>query len=160
MVPDFVNYALSTKGQAVVRDNGFVDLNVVLRDAEPCTDKCPPKYAALIAHAKRLSFDFRFRNGGEDLDSRGARDIDRLVAFLRDYPGASLVLVGFSEAGSDAAANVRLSKERAGVVAKQLAMRGLKIANVDGYGAAMPIAATASATDRERRVEVWLQPSH
>jgi phosphate transport system substrate-binding protein len=143
----------------VVRDAGFIDLSVGLRDSEPCDLRCPRRYATLIAHAQRLSLDFRFRIGSDEVDSRAMRDLDRVTQFLRGYPGARLLLLGFSDAAGVSAANLKLSQNRAATIARELELRGVHAASVEGIGAAMPVAGNATEADRQRnrRVEVWLE---
>jgi len=145
-----------------VRDTGFVDLDVTLRDGEPCDWRCPPSYAALTARARRLSLDFRFRAGSDEIDSRATRDLDRVVQFLRDYPGAKLLLLGFSDPAGASSANLKLSQHRAATIAHELELRGVHALRVEGFGSAMPIASNAGDTDRQRnrRVEVWLETAH
>jgi len=91
---------------------------------------------------------------------QSARDLDRVVQFLRAYPGARLMLLGFSDGAGDPRANVWLSKQRAQTIARELATRGVRAAVVEGFGAAMPIAPNTTDADRQRnrRVEVWLEP--
>jgi len=158
IVTELVSYVLSPQGQGVVRDTSFIDLNVSLRDASVCDPRCPPRYAALIARAQRISLDFRFRTGSEDVDSRATRDLDRVVQFLRGSPGARLLLLGFSDSAGAPAANARLSQRRAATIARELEIRGIHPAIVEGFGAAMPVASNATEADRQRnrRVEVWL----
>jgi phosphate transport system substrate-binding protein len=157
LVTELVSFAMSQQGQSVVRDTGFVDLDVALRDVAACDARCPPRYAALIAGSKRVSLDVRFKTGSDTIDSRATRDLDRLVQLLRTQPGARLALLGFSDAVGDPATNVRLSRDRAQTVARELATRGVVADVVDGFGPAMPVAA-ASDAERNRRVEVWLRP--
>jgi len=123
--------------------------------------RCPRAYAALIAHARRLSLDFRFRTGSDEIDSRATRDLDRVVQFLRDYPGARLLLLGFSDAAGASSGNLKLSQHRAATIAHELELRGVHSHRVEGFGSAMPIASNASELDRQRnrRVEVWLEPA-
>jgi phosphate transport system substrate-binding protein len=150
LVTELVSFALSPQGQNVVRDAGFVDLDLVARDGTPCNARCPKRYAELTAHAKRVSLDFRFRAGSDEIDSRATRDLDRLVQLLRREPNARLELLGFSDE------SVKLSRDRAEMVAHELAARGVAVGVVDGFGAAMPVA--SASDDRNRRVEVWLRP--
>jgi phosphate transport system substrate-binding protein len=158
LATELVNFVLSPAGQAVVRDTGFIDLTVRLRDGEPCDTRCPRAYAALIAHARRLSLDFRFQSGSDEIDSRATRDLDRVVQFLRDYPGAKLRLLGFSDAASASSVNLKLSQHRAATIGRELELRGIHAQRIEGFGPAMPIATNASEADRQRnrRVEVWL----
>ena len=156
---DFVNFALSSEGQRVVRDAGFVDLNVGLSEAEKCDARCPPGYAELVKRGRRLSLDFRFRFGTDNLDSRGTRDLDRLVLFLRDHAGSRLMLFGFSDGTGDKVSNAWLSKERAKKIAAELEERGVHPTVVEGFGAAMPVASNADEAGRarNRRVEAWVE---
>jgi len=159
LVTELVSYVLSAQGQAVVRDTNFIDLSVALRDGEPCDLRCPRGYALLVAHAQRISLDFRFRTGSDDVDSRATRDLDRVVQFLRGYPNAKLMLLGFSDSAGIPLANLRLSQHRAQTIARELEVRGIHPAIVDGFGAAMPVASNATEADRQRnrRVEAWLE---
>jgi phosphate transport system substrate-binding protein len=159
LVAELVSFAGSPAGQDVVRATGFVELAATLRDPEPCDARCPPTYAEAIAHAKRVSIDFRFRSGSNDIDSRASRDLDRLVQLLREHPNGKLALFGFSDGFGDPATNARLSRERARAIAGELETRGVVAAAVDGFGDALPVASNASEPGRERnrRVEVWLR---
>ncbi len=158
LAAELVAFALSPAGQEVVARAGFVDLAVALVDAAPCDDSCPRDYAAQVAGARRLSLDFRFRRGEDALDSRGSRDLDRVVQFLHDHPDARVLLFGFSDSSGGRDANRRLAQARADAVAGALATRGVRAAIVRGLGAARPVADNRDAAGRERnrRVEIWL----
>jgi outer membrane protein OmpA-like peptidoglycan-associated protein len=149
-------------GPAVVHDAGFLDSTIALRDGDPCDIHCPRAYAALIAHARRLSLDFQFGTGSDAIDSRATRDLDRVVQFLRDYPGAKLLLLGFSDAADASSGHLRLSQHRAAAIAHELELRGIRAHRVEGFGSAMPIASSPGEPDRQRnrRVEIWLEPAH
>ncbi len=153
----FVFFALSSDGQKVVRDAGFVDLDVNLQDAGPCDQHCPQRYAELTKGAKRLSLDFRFRTGRDELDSRATRDFDRLLVFLRGQRGR-LRLIGFSDNQGSSGGNVALSLARAKTIAAELDARGVHPDQVAGLGGEMPVASNEDEAGRERnrRVEVWL----
>jgi phosphate transport system substrate-binding protein len=159
LVTDLVSFALSPQGQQVVRDAGFIGLEVSAGETVACDARCPKRYAALVMGAQRLSVDFRFRYGSDDPDSRATRDLDRLVHYLTLHPGSKVVLLGFSDSSGNPQRNVRLSQLRAAAIARELATRGVRAAAVDGFGAAMPIAPSATEADRERnrRVEVWVR---
>ena len=156
---DFVNFALSPEGQSVVRAAGFVDLSVTATEPRACDARCSPRYAQLTKDAKRLSLDFRFRAGRAELDSRGFRDIDRLVAFLSQVPDPQLMLLGFSDSRGSPPQNLALSRERARKLEDELGARGIHASLVDALGQDMPISSNASEAGRERnrRVEVWLR---
>jgi phosphate transport system substrate-binding protein len=156
---DFLNFALSAQGQSVVRSSGFADLNVQVIEARACDARCSPRYATLTRSARRLSLDFRFRAGKAELDSRGQRDIDRLITFLHQVPDAKLMLLGFSDARGSYEQNRALSQEYARKVESELSARGVHAALVDALGQEMPISSNTSDSGRERnrRVEVWLR---
>jgi phosphate transport system substrate-binding protein len=159
LATELVSFVLSAQGQAVVRETNFIDLSVALRDGDPCDARCPRDYAAMTARAQRISLDFRFRSGADEVDSRASRDLDRVVQFLRGYPNAKLLLLGFSDSAGIPIANVKLSQHRAATIARELETRGIHPAIVDGFGAAMPVASNATEADRQRnrRVEAWLE---
>ena len=159
MAQDLVKFALSHEGQEVVRAAGYVDLNVGVADWDPCTGSCPPRYAAMVKKARRLTLDFRFRSGTFDLDSRSA-DVDRLVRFVRDRQ-ERVALVGFSDTGASSAEALKDSQACAHAVATLLQERGVSASTVDGFGDAMPIASKSDekAHYRNRRVEVWTTAS-
>ena len=154
-----INFVLSPAGQKVVRDANFVDLGIEVANTEPCTGQCSPGYLARTHHAHRLSLDFRFRGGRDELDSRGVRDLDRLVLFLRGHSSEKLMLLGFSDDAGDGAKNLADSTRRAKIVDRELASRGVHAVIVEGRGAEMPIAPNADEMGRERnrRVEAWLR---
>ncbi|QRO01350.1 substrate-binding domain-containing protein [Archangium violaceum] len=158
MMSNLVGFALSPAGQEAVRAQGFVDLSVEAQVVEACT-RCSPKYRQLVKRARRLSLDFRFRADGDTLDSRGQRDLERLVLFLRSHSGKRLLLLGFSDAGASPAASHKLSLEWARRVGAELSARGVHAVEVRGFGAEMPVAPNTDPAGRERnrRVEVWLE---
>jgi phosphate transport system substrate-binding protein len=155
----FINFVLSTAGQKVVRDAGFVDLGIEVENGEPCDAHCTPGYAARARHARRLSVDFRFRSGRDELDSRAVRDLDRLVQFLRGHSSGKLMLLGFTSETGDAARNLSESTRRAKLVDAELSARGVHATVVEGRGAEMPVATNGDEAGRERnrRVEAWLR---
>src|SRR5262249_50095395 len=110
---DFIGFALSSEGQQVVRQAGFIDLDVGFANERACDHHCPKRYAALVAGARRLSVDLRFRSGTSDLDSRAVRDIERILLFLRGHAGVRVLLFGFADKAGHGDANVALSRQRA-----------------------------------------------
>lgn len=158
LAQEFVSFALSAAGQEAVRAAGFVDLTLRATATGAC-QRCPARYAELSRSSRRLSLDFRFRKGSAELDNRGLRDLDRLVAFLRENSQSRLVLVGFSDSRGSAPQNSRLSLERAKKISSELSERGVRAVDIEAMGSALPVASNESETGREknRRVEVWLR---
>jgi phosphate transport system substrate-binding protein len=155
---EFVDFALSSEGQEVVKAGGFVDLSLHASELGECP-RCPARYAALARNAKRLSLDFRFRTGSAELDNRALRDLDRIVAYMRDTNQSRITLVGFSDSLGSAAQNLKLSQERAKKVADELQARGVRSPALEAMGHELPVASNNSENGREknRRVEVWLR---
>ncbi len=160
-VRDFVDFALSEEGQRVVQSVGFVDLRPECdSNAAQCT-RCTQAYRDAVRSACRLSIDFRFDSGTSQLDTRGLRDLTRVVTLMGRPESASrsIVLLGFSDGKGSRAENMALSQERAATVASQLRARGLHVDRVHVFGPDMPVAddSTPDGRQRNRRVEVWLR---
>jgi PiT family inorganic phosphate transporter len=158
LASELVTYALSSEGQTLVAASGFVNLAAVAATEAPCTG-CTPEYLQTTSGARRLSLNFRFRPGSSELDSRGQRDLARLVSVLHAQRDPQVELLGFTDNQGVSDANVQISRERALRVAKSLEGYGVHAAVVQGLGAQMPIASNDSPVGRERnrRVEVWLK---
>jgi serine/threonine protein kinase/ABC-type phosphate transport system substrate-binding protein len=151
-----VDYVLSPEGQKAVRAAGFVDLEITLKSSEPCQG-CPARYATLTRRARRLSVDFRFRPDSLELDTRAARDVDRVVRFLHGQSSAKILLFGFTEPSGEG--DVARSRDLARAVDRELAARGLRASVVEGFGGEMPVVSTTDAAgrSRNRRVEMWIE---
>jgi phosphate transport system substrate-binding protein len=163
-VARFTEFAESDAGQALTADAGFVAQTLqVVTTQTPQTAAAEPSdpYHQLIAGAQRLSADFRFVPGSNDLDARSLRDMDRLADLLdaKHWSGDQLILVGFSDASGSPSSNLAISRERAKTVAAVLANRGIVANTVTGFGSASPVAdnATEDGRERNRRVEVYLR---
>ncbi len=155
----FFQFALGDGGQQVAQDRGFVSLTID-KISPPIPSYAPQKYRDSINSADRLSLNFRFKSGSSELDNRGKRDLERLIAFLikPENRGKSIRLLGFADTRGERAANCYLSKIRAEKVATILQWRGITTEAIEGFCDDMPVATNATALGRERnrRVEVWL----
>lgn len=165
IIRDFVEYTLSRAGQTIVKDQGFVDLNIksFVTDA---TDPAGRKNAGLIRQytetikdSERLSVNFRFKNNQAELDNRGMRDLDRMIDYLKEAMGKKIILVGFADDSGEYEYNRVLALERAETVAKDLRTRGIAVNGVISAGEELPVASNTTAEGREknRRVEVWVR---
>jgi phosphate transport system substrate-binding protein len=153
----FVDFALSSIGQNIVAEAGFVGQNVSAVPSAGST-AVPADYRRLTSGFERLSLDFRFREGSSQLDNKAVADLTRVVTFVTDlhYSGDNLVLLGFDDA-KEAAAN--LSKARADAVAQQFEQHGVKAGTVMGFGSQIAVASndTPEGRQKNRRVEIWLK---
>lgn len=84
--------------------------------------------------------------------------IDRIAAFMRDYPERLVEIEGHTDSMGDEDYNMDLSRERAFTVRTALVQRGVDAARITtrGFGEGMPVASNQTATGRQenRRVEV------
>ncbi|HET9768996.1 MAG TPA: phosphate ABC transporter substrate-binding/OmpA family protein [Thermoanaerobaculia bacterium] len=159
---DFVRFALSDDGQAVVDQVGFVGQRV--EPAAPTTSiaelaGAPAEYRAFVTGARTLPFSFRFRSNSAQLDTKGAKDLERLVAYVASRSSEQVLLFGFADGSGAAAANRRLSQQRASSVADELRREGVEAAVVRGFGATLFVDSndTPEGRERNRRVEVWVR---
>jgi phosphate transport system substrate-binding protein len=156
----FIEFALSKKGQDVVGASGFVAQNVA-QVAQTVSDRAPVDYKWLTKDANRLSLDFRFQSGQTDLDNKAKVDLDRVVSLIADLniPQDKIMLFGFSDSIGSPTANQALSLSRAKAVEEQFAQRGMNPAIVRGYGSGLAVASDDSdeGKARNRRVEIWVK---
>jgi phosphate transport system substrate-binding protein len=159
-VAQFVQFATSEKGQAVVAEVGFVPLTIK-QETFAAPSGAPKDYEKLVQNALRLSVNFRFRTGSAQLDNRGLADLGRVTEFLASssVQPARLMLFGFADSRGSAAMNLKLSEERARTVATALGQRGVQPGVMRGFGVALPVAdnSTPEGQEKNRRVEVWVK---
>ena len=158
---DFVEYALSKKGQDVVAESGFISQEIISGTAIADVRE-HPEYQRLIDGAARLSLNFRFHQGSALLDNKARQDVKRLVEYLsrNENHGKELILVGFSDRNEVIPMHsLGLSIQRADGVADVLISEGVAPNKVRGFGPAVIIAAndTEQGKEKNRRVEVWVR---
>jgi phosphate transport system substrate-binding protein len=157
---DFVDFALSEDGQAAVRSAGFVDLRPACDASAARCASCAKEYADAVKGACRVSVDFRFERGSQQLDTRGLGDLPRVVTLTRrpELLGHPFVLLGYSSGKGSRGQALAESERLASLVAEQLTARGLKVDVVRGMGSLLGDADEATDEERERarRVEVWV----
>ncbi|QFU07096.1 Outer membrane porin F precursor [Rhodobacteraceae bacterium THAF1] len=176
---DFVDYVTSPIAQPVIRRAGLVDqfpqtipfgqqgdrigLAVVSAEEEIGLSALRRMVQALDDRT-RLTLTFRFRNGSSALDAQSMGNVERLAETLRDgiFQARRLVFVGFTDREGSAAANQRVSLERATAVrdaVAALAPGGSAELAVEAYGEALPMACDDTDWGKRvnRRVELWLE---
>jgi phosphate transport system substrate-binding protein len=154
-----VDFAQSSKGQAIVAANGFIAQQVQAMTVEPRAPM-PEDYQAIARQAQRLTVNFRFEEGSASLDNKARQDLVRVVAYIKRHGklDKQVTLVGFGDAKSDAQRAALLSKLRAMAVRRELVKSGVVLRDIRGFGAQMPVAANTADEGRikNRRVEVWV----
>jgi phosphate transport system substrate-binding protein len=156
-IKSFTHFVTSGAGQKIVEQVGLVSQNIQLQSLYP-NKQAPQIYNDYGEIAKRLSLNFRFQQGSNQLDSKGKEDLLRVVEYIRQHAGLRLVLMGFSDPSEEQNKQYLLSLKRAQIVERELQARGVNITAVEGFGSHLPIASTKTAIGRSknRRVEVWV----
>lgn len=102
--------------------------------------------------------DTLFATGKAELKSGATANLDRVSAFLREYPDRTAAIEGFTDSVGSEEYNLDLSQRRADSVKRYLVGQGVGSARLtsDGRGESSPVADNESAAGRQqnRRVEV------
>lgn len=118
--------------------------------------------AAMTDRGIMVTFDsdVLFPLNSSYLTDKAKGEIDKLVELLGDYPDASLIVDGHTDATGTEGYNQWLSEKRAESVKKYMADHGVAADRIttNGYGQAKPVAAndTKEGRQQNRRVEVTI----
>jgi phosphate transport system substrate-binding protein len=154
---DFVKFSATERGQSIVEDIGLVSQNI--KTGQPFHNNFyPEEMRNLTKRSQRLSINFRFKDGSDELDTKGISDLERLVKYVELNSPKRVQLFGFSDSEGDKTENAELSLRRAQVVEQQLIARGIYPLVARGMGEEAPLASSKSEEGRRmnRRVEVWI----
>lgn len=154
---DFVKFSATERGQSIVEDIGLVSQNI--KTGQPFDNNFyPEEMRNLTVRSQRLSINFRFKDGSDELDTKSISDLERLVKYVEIHSPKRVQLFGFSDSEGDKEQNVALSLRRAQVVEQHLITRGIYPLVARGMGEAAPLASSNSEEGRRmnRRVEVWI----
>jgi len=106
--------------------------------------------------------DTLFATGKAELKSGATVNLDRLTAFLNEYPKRTVAIEGFTDSMGSDEMNQSLSQRRADAVKGYLVGQGVSSARLSasGRGENSPVADNESAAGRQqnRRVEVVISP--
>ncbi len=154
---DFVKFSATERGQSIVEDIGLVSQNI--KTGQPFNNNFyPEEMRSLTSRSQRLSINFRFKDGSDELDTKSISDLERLVKYVEIHSPKRVQLFGFSDSEGDKEQNAALSLRRAQVVEQHLITRGIYPLVARGMGEAAPLASSKSEEGRRmnRRVEVWI----
>lgn len=102
--------------------------------------------------------DVLFTSGQAELRASSMRNIDKLVAFLQNYPQRNILIEGFTDSTGSDALNMELSQQRSAAVRSSLIDKGVNADRIAtrGYGKSYPVANNTSSGGRQlnRRVEI------
>ena len=120
----------------------------------------PTLTARLEAQGRAVLEDLDFTPGSATLGQGPFPTLASLASYLKTHPDRSVTLVGHTDAEGSLAANIALSKNRAGAVRQRLADLGVPSGQItaDGVGYLSPLTSnlTAEGRSRNRRVEAIL----
>ncbi|MCX7557450.1 substrate-binding domain-containing protein [Xanthomonadaceae bacterium JHOS43] len=156
---DFGEFVLSGAMQPLIERIGFVSQDVRAY-ADTARIDAPAEYRELVKDAQRLNLNFRFGRGL--VDSKAARDVERLAQFVAQPENRErrLLLLGFVD-GDEVSPYLAhaLSNDRVDYIADRLAAAGLPVLRARGMGGSAPLASDSgdAGRHRNRRVEVWIQ---
>jgi outer membrane protein OmpA-like peptidoglycan-associated protein len=106
--------------------------------------------------------DTLFATGKSELKSGATVNLDRLTAFMNEYPKRTASIEGYTDSMGSDEMNMSLSQRRADAVKGYLVGQGVNTARLSssGRGESSPVADNESAAGRQqnRRVEVVISP--
>jgi OmpA-OmpF porin, OOP family len=97
-----------------------------------------------------------FETGSATLSAKSNAQLDAVTATLKAFPAVKLKIGGYTDNTGNAAANMKLSGERAAATVAALVSRGVDAARLAGEGDQHPVAdnATEEGRQRNRRIDV------
>jgi phosphate transport system substrate-binding protein len=159
----FIQFALSAEGQAIVDAQNFVGLNIKPMNTpgpEPAKQDLPTRYSRITNGGLPTGISIRFVSGSITLDNRAYQDLGRITKVMKEpeFRDKHVALVGFSDNVGDDDRNLQLSQARVKAVQAALTKEGLPVGTTLALGSAVPVASNETPEGREknRRVEVWL----
>ena len=153
----FIEFALSDKGQEVVEQESFVPQKIFAVRLN--IQGAPSAYQTLASTMSRLSLNFRLKTDSSQLDTKAQRDLDRLAEYLLSTDTSTIMIVGLSDSTGNTQENEMRSLRRATLVAYGLKERGIRNVQVEGLGGLMPIAedSTNQGRFKNNRSEIWVK---
>jgi len=162
--------ALAAKADSAQQKSAADDARTAASAAQEATRNAEQQAAALqhqldemnaIATDRGLVLtlgDVLFASGRADLKTAASSNLNKLIAFLNQYPTRTVVIEGFTDNVGSEDSNQGLSQRRADSVKAYLMGQGVSAARLTsfGKGESNPVAGNDSEGDRQqnRRVEV------
>lgn len=122
---------------------------------------------AFIADSSRMvndtvwfNFDrLRFQTGSAMLETDSQEQLQNVANIMKAYPNVALKIGGYTDNTGNAAANLKLSKDRANTVQKSLVDMGIAANRLEseGYGDAHPVADNATEEGRAANRRIALR---
>jgi OmpA-OmpF porin, OOP family len=135
-------------------------LNVPTRGVEARLVSYLNDSSAPVSEASWFDFDrLLFDTGKATLQPASQEQLTNIATILKAYPQVKIRIGGYTDNTGDAAANLRLSEERASNVMAELIKRGIDPARIEakGYGEENPIADNSSEEGRQKNRRISLR---
>ncbi|MBV8974406.1 MAG: OmpA family protein [Sinobacteraceae bacterium] len=136
------------------------ELNVPTRGVEARLVSYLNDSSAPLSEASWFDFDrLLFDTGKATLQPASQEQLTNIATILKAYPQVKIRIGGYTDNTGDAAANLRLSEERASNVMAELIKRGIDPARIEakGYGEENPIADNSSEEGRQKNRRISLR---
>jgi OmpA-OmpF porin, OOP family len=127
---------------------------------------CPEKKVTVEEKAKveqqlkMIAKKVQFETGRAVITKASLAELDKVLAFMNEYPGSKFAVEGHTDNVGVAANNLKLSQSRADAVKKYFTDKGISSDRINavGYGQTKPIDnnATPAGRTNNRRVEIHL----
>lgn len=140
----------------------------VFDNTDKCPDKagtaqskgCPVIAPAVVQKAKLAANGINFETGNAKIVAASNKNLDQLVDIMNEFPEVVAEIEGHTDNQGDAAANKKLSQDRADAVKAYLVGKGINADRLKsiGYGQEIPVAdnKTDAGRKKNRRVEFKL----
>lgn len=116
--------------------------------------------SARVSDTLWYNFDrLTFETASARIDAESAEQLDNISAMLKSYPNVRIKIGGYTDNTGDAAANRKLSQDRADAVMKALVDRGIAANRLEaeGYGDAHPVASNDTEDGRAQNRRIALR---
>ncbi len=119
---------------------------------------CPALSKAVIKKLGSYAKTINFNSGRATFKGGVAKQLDAIVAIMKEYPAIEFDINGYTDSSGSAAKNLKLSEDRAHAVRDYLLSHGISESRMSfkGYGIKNPIDTNKTAKGRanNRRVEI------
>jgi len=162
----FVTFVQSSKGQAIVKQCGYVDCTVKALGSrrelwqKPVNKAVFNKLVKITRQTQKLSMNFYFKSNDYQLTSESSNKLKKLISWLKRKAGMlKIYVIGYSDSRGAYRQNCLVALKRAENVAREMKVCGIYVDEIVTACEEFPIASNQTEAGRlkNRRVEVWVQ---
>jgi outer membrane protein OmpA-like peptidoglycan-associated protein len=139
---------------------GGIELNVPPEGIEHRLVRFIDDRNAKVNDTTWFEFDrLTFETGSATLRPESRDQLQNVASILKAYPNVHVKIGGYTDNTGDAAANVRLSQDRADAVRRELEVLGIPPTRLaaEGYGSQHPVADNSTETGRAKNRRIALR---